>query len=801
MFKKVFAALLYSCVATASAADFVPVWTRAYSSSANSTGVSISIAPDGNIIAAGTAQDYGGKTGYLVLKYSPDGQVIWSTLYASPSGQTNQLAAATFDPDGNILLAGSSDTVKFDPQGRPVWAAQIASGSIACNREFAYVTGASDGAARTIQLGNNLPDPVDMILDADPGQDIDDLSDLAIANNLMSRGEINLLAVMGAHQQPFIAEAIQIMNRYYGHTNIPVAVATNGPTFVDGYDFSLVLHYGARIGYNVPVPEAAQAYRAILASRPDHSVTIQFTGQLRNLLNLWNSGPDESSSLFGPALLERKVKRLVVVAGIFPDSFGGGEYNLATDAEAARVLNNITNSIPVTFVGIEQGDPVLIPAKGIAQLDPDNPVRYIYDAAQMTNRASWSGLGFLYAARGEAWRGATYFQTFSGRAMIAANGADRFESDPEGNQAYVRKMQSDDRFIEMLDDLLLQPPGSMPHISGDRSGRELWSHSFDGLTFTNGRPQIVQLDQYGDAFVAGVGVAGSTMNDRPIGSFVLQHYGEAGRLRWTVQPTNSLPPAPEQVRLCDMAVTNDGVWLFGQYGAGGALFKFDQQGNQLWSFAASESATASRMLLDNVGNAYLVHSSTNAITVTRVDPNGNLVDESTYPIPAGQTMTVQAVAMDSHGRFYLGGGRTDQSGHAAMMFLRFDPQISAFSLTTDDHTLAAAGSVKALAIDPSGDVYVTGYLASAAGRSILVTARYTSALQMDKLPDGPLRLRYVTAPQQPLTLEATQDFVDWRAIATNRADATGFVQFEDADAATLPLRFYRTRTDTSTPAP
>jgi streptogramin lyase len=301
--------------------------------------------------------------------------------------------------------------------------------------------------------------------------------------------------------------------------------------------------------------------------------------------------------------------------------------------------------------------------------------------------------------------------------------------------------------------------------------------------------------------VAGVGVAGSTTNDRPIGSFVLQHYGEAGRLRWTVQPTNSLAPDPAQVRLCDMAVTNAAIWLFGQYGAGGALFKFDQHGNQLWSYAASESATASRMLVDHVGNAYLVHSSTNAITVTRVDPDGKLVDESAYSIPAGQTMTVQAVAIDSHGRLYLGGGQTDQSGHAAMMFLRFDPQISAFSLTTDDHSLAAAGGVKAITIDPSGDIYVTGYLANAAGRSIQVTSRYTSALQMEKLPDGPLRLRYVTAPQQPLTLEATQDFVDWRAIATNRADATGFVQFEDADAATLPLRFYRTRTDTAAPAP
>src|ERR1041385_7382801 len=118
----------------------------------------------------------------------------------------------------------------------------------------------------------------------------------------------------------------------------------------------------------------------------EQSATIIFTGQLRNLLNLWRSTPDSASGLYGPALLEKKIRQLIVVAGVFPNSYTGAEYNLGTDKEAALVLNEITNSIPLTFVGIEQGDPIIIPSKGIDVMDANNPVRYAHEIFRATNR-------------------------------------------------------------------------------------------------------------------------------------------------------------------------------------------------------------------------------------------------------------------------------------------------------------------------------------------------------------------------------------------------------------------------------
>src|SRR5205085_1321513 len=158
--------------------------------------------------------------------------------------------------------------------------------------------------------------------------------------------------------------------------------------------------------------------------------------------------PDEYSGLFGSALLARKIKQIVVVGGFFPDSHGGAEYNFFSDIEATRVLNSMTNSIPTMFVGIEEGDTVIIPAQGVSRLQANSPVRYVFEYFHATNRQSWGGVGFLYAARGEAWRGTRYFQTSRGRVSIDENGADKFELDPAGNQAYVQKTQPDEHFVE-----------------------------------------------------------------------------------------------------------------------------------------------------------------------------------------------------------------------------------------------------------------------------------------------------------------------------------------------------------------
>jgi hypothetical protein len=324
--------------------------------------------------------------------------------------------------------------------------------------------------------------PVDIILDADPGGDPDDMSDIAILNNMMSRGEVNILAVMGAHYSPFIARCIQVINRYYGHTNIPSGLVTNGPLVGVNYGWHIWRKYFYPEPFEPAVaPEATRLYRQILSSRPDQSVTIVFSGQLRNLMNVWNSPPDDISSLDGRGLLEKKVKRVILIAAFF-DGQDAGEYNMVTDVEAAMALNYMTNSVPLTFVGIEQGNDVVIPSGGVSQMHPDNPVRYAHEIFGAPNRPSWTGLGLLLAARGDEWNGENFFRSVRGRITVRPNGSSYFVGDENSNQEHVIRMQPAARFIEILDGLLLMPEFRMERIVAGKLRFKCYAIANDTVT-------------------------------------------------------------------------------------------------------------------------------------------------------------------------------------------------------------------------------------------------------------------------------------------------------------------------------
>ena len=65
---------------------------------------------------------------------------------------------------------------------------------------------------------------VKVIFDTDLGGDADDLGALVMLNNFIDKGEIELLAVMSWSTEKYVVSAIDAVNRFYGHNDIPVAV-------------------------------------------------------------------------------------------------------------------------------------------------------------------------------------------------------------------------------------------------------------------------------------------------------------------------------------------------------------------------------------------------------------------------------------------------------------------------------------------------------------------------------------------------------------------------------------------------
>src|SRR6185503_19619535 len=102
-------------------------WVRNYSLRANTNNRAskIKIAPDGNIVVAGSSHNVAGNSDYLAIKYSPSGDELWKLRYDSPGGGNDVFLAMTFDPAGNLFLTGTTETVKINPGGSLVWAAPL----------------------------------------------------------------------------------------------------------------------------------------------------------------------------------------------------------------------------------------------------------------------------------------------------------------------------------------------------------------------------------------------------------------------------------------------------------------------------------------------------------------------------------------------------------------------------------------------------------------------------------------------------------------------------------------------------
>jgi hypothetical protein len=137
-------------------------WVQRYSlvSSATNQVVGMALAPDGNIVVAGSSASTNGDLDYVAIKYSPSGQQLWLSRYDSPGHGTDQLRGMTVDLDGNTLLTGTTKTVKLDPSGNLLWSAPYGGRAVAADTNGnVFVTGFSDldyATAKLTAAGTNL---------------------------------------------------------------------------------------------------------------------------------------------------------------------------------------------------------------------------------------------------------------------------------------------------------------------------------------------------------------------------------------------------------------------------------------------------------------------------------------------------------------------------------------------------------------------------------------------------------------------------------------------------------------------
>ncbi|MDR2040861.1 MAG: nucleoside hydrolase [Tannerella sp.] len=276
--------------------------------------------------------------------------------------------------------------------------------------------------------------PVRLIFDTDLGPDYDDAGALALLHALADSGQVELLATVSSNSDERVVPCIEVINTYFGRPGIPVGApkGEGSVSLTSGHRAKwtdlLPQKYPHRTARTSDAPDAVKVYRQILSRQPDHSVVICTVGFFTNLKNLLLSGADEYSPLGGKDLVEKKVKRLVSMAGVFPE---GKEFNVYCDAPASVV---VAQDWPTEIVlsGFEIGN-VILTGKQLVQMPAkDHPVKEVYELCfaegDPDGRMSWDQTAALVAVKGYE----PYFASERGTMSVNEEGYNDWKPSADG---------------------------------------------------------------------------------------------------------------------------------------------------------------------------------------------------------------------------------------------------------------------------------------------------------------------------------------------------------------------------------
>lgn len=301
--------------------------------------------------------------------------------------------------------------------------------------------------------------PVRIIFDSDMGPDYDDVGAITILHALADSGYAKILATISSTKYEGVAGVLNTFNTYFNRKDLPIGVPKGKASEQKDWQHwtdTILAKYPHRIKKNSEVPDAVEAYRKVLASQPDKSVTIVTVGFLTNLANLLDSKADKYSPISGKELIRKKVRQLVSMAGGFPS---GREFNVFTDSNASKkVFENWPT--PVLFDGFEIGVKIKtgLPLTKNEKIK-NSPVKNVFGICipmskdDAEGRMSWDEVAVLIAIKGyEPW-----FNVTTGKIIVDESGSNKWDYNGSG-QAYIGFSKTVPEIEAVLNKLMMHQP-------------------------------------------------------------------------------------------------------------------------------------------------------------------------------------------------------------------------------------------------------------------------------------------------------------------------------------------------------
>ena len=335
---------------------------------------------------------------------------------------------------------------------------------------------------RSAELCRLMPEacvrrPVKVIFDTDMYEDYDDVAALACLHALSDAGECEILATVANTRSCMSIAMCEIINAYYGRSDIPVGCAkgigvSGASACHRRYYAAVVDKYAKWVKHrnSSDAPDANLVYRKILAAQPDGSVTICSVGFLTNLRRLLETAPDEISPLSGMDLVARKVKQWVAMACRFP---AGRECNALMDPESSRIAFEKWPT-PIVFTDFNYGCDCFAGRRLAESNISGNPVADVFkanlppvseislDAATriaqgygLGGRSAWDETAVLIAVRGIDG----YFSVERGcYRMVGTEGENLWTADADsGPHLRICEKMPKIEVGKVIDELMMRP--------------------------------------------------------------------------------------------------------------------------------------------------------------------------------------------------------------------------------------------------------------------------------------------------------------------------------------------------------
>ena len=183
---------------------------------------------------------------------------------------------------------------------------------------------------------------------------------------LADSGQVNILAAVSSNKDEHVVPCIEVLNTYFNRPDIPVGApkSEGGVSLTTWHKTKwteeLPARYPHKTAKTSDASDAVKVYRRILSTQPDSSVVVCTIGFFTNLKDLLLSGGDEYSPLSGCDLVAKKVKRVVSMAGLFPE---GKEFNEAEDPDLYNprdtrdvIIGHILEDLDYAYTNILEED-------------------------------------------------------------------------------------------------------------------------------------------------------------------------------------------------------------------------------------------------------------------------------------------------------------------------------------------------------------------------------------------------------------------------------------------------------------